>query len=118
MDIKGIAMISPQVKNRNRIYMGGLDKYEGKVLQVIDRNNDGDCLVLNDNGMGDFLASDILCFLPVTKKMDIVLPVGLSFFEEQLWISKAMQVGIDKFNWAFFNKAVIDQRIPTDLNFI
>lgn len=110
----GYAMIKNPIKNRNRVYMGGIHLYEGKVLNVMDRNDSGDCLVISEAGMGDVLSEDIQVFVPIKKKHDVIMPADISVIDEMLWYNKAWQEGIEKFNNRFIMHCIMNQSVDKD----
>ena len=117
MEVKGMALIANKIRNRDRVYMGGIDKYEGLFLRVIDRNERGDCLVLDRNGVGigDFLSDDILCFVPLKKNnLGVIVPIELDMIQQGYWSAVAMKVGIDKFNVDFISDCIKRQGIDKD----
>jgi hypothetical protein len=120
MMIKGVALISHKMKNRERVYMGGIEKYEGQLLDVIDRNSSGDVLVITkDNlGIGDVLAEDVFFFLPLVKEKGIIIPVELQGTDKIIWLATAIEFGIEKFNVKYISKCIAEQRVSTKLDFL
>jgi hypothetical protein len=112
----GIAMIRKPIINRNQGYMGGIELYEGKLLDVMDRNDAGDCLVMSSAGLGNILAEDIVEFVPVVKKKGVIMPSNITILEEFLWFNKAVEEGIGKFNNRFIFHCIEKQTV--DKNFI
>lgn len=117
----GIALISNKMKHRDRVYVGGIEKYEGKLLTVMEKSScTGDCLCLSDDqsGLGDIHKDDVICFLPLTKKQGIIIPTGLSFTDEINWIGYANIIGVDKFNIKYVMLCSTKQEVIKDLNLI
>jgi hypothetical protein len=118
-EIKGIALTRPRFKNRDRVYMGGIELYEGQLLDVLDHNDDGDILALSpkDNaGIGDILGEDILCFLPIRKENGVIIPVELHGVERMNWHTAAHIKGTEKFNILFIAKCIATQKVTTNLS--
>jgi len=119
MEYKGIALISNNIKHRNRIYVGGIEKYEGKILVVFDKSViNGDCLCISDDnlGLGDIHSEDVSCFLPIVKKQGVMIPADLSFIEEIIWLAEALNMGINKFNFKYSFLCIEKQQIIRDIS--
>jgi len=108
MNAKGIALISSNIKNKDRVYLPDISQFEGQVVIVMDRNNEGDCLCLSKegSGLGDVLSEDVIQFLPVIKKNGVIMPTNLSFIEQSMWYGRAMEMGVEKFNLHYVMKCV------------
>ena len=69
--IVGWIILNDEVKNPMTHIFDSLDNYKGKV-RVLDRNKNGDCLVINNNNtaMADVSPEDIKEFIPVPVVFD------------------------------------------------
>ena len=88
--VTGFARIAKPLKSKSSICVPNNAAFEGKLVQVIERNPDGDCLCLANEGMGNIDAVDVDLFIPVEKNITgKLIPTNLSFIEKMNWSALA-----------------------------
>jgi hypothetical protein len=111
----GHAMIANPIMSKTSHCMPGNEAFEGKLVQVIERNPEGDCLCLEPKGktgMATIDASDVLFFIPMKKDQgNHLVPTNMTTMEEINWMAM-VQTFPGIYNAAVLAFATTGNRVP------
>jgi hypothetical protein len=116
----GHAMIARPIKGKTSHCWPDNETYEGQLVQVIERNPEGDCLCLAPKGkagMATIDASDVLFFVPMKKDgTNHIVPANLSLIEEMNWSAMVHQFP-EVYNAAVLAFCTRENRCPSYSDF-
>jgi hypothetical protein len=116
----GHAMVANTIRSSTSHCMPNNAAFEGQLVQVIERNEAGDCLCVSRNGKAEMAtidASDIAMFIPMKKNhMNLIVPSNMSVMEEMNWTAMTHEFP-DVYTPAVLAFATRENRAPTYADF-